>query len=171
MRFLRHPRSLVLAAGLFLFLALSTRAGERALVVGNGGYTATWTGTLAASTATYFPSSSGISVDLYQDLSIQWRVQEATGNDPSVTLTAEVSNDGSNWTTPFLSATTVVDPNTPTTVVFGRTQLPAIATTWATDDTWRLDQFVLPPCLKLRLKVTENAGDADVTFTGVFYAD
>lgn len=167
-------QSPILVVGLcgLLLLALGappTPAGQRTLTAGNGGYTATWTATLTASTANYFPSSSGIQVDLFQDLSLQWRVQEATGNDPSVTVAAECSNDGSNWSTPYIARADVVDPNA--AVVFGRTQLPAIATTWTTDDTWRLDELVLPPCLKLRIKVTEGAGDADVTWTGVFYAD
>jgi hypothetical protein len=156
LRILRQRSSPVLLTGLFVFLGLGLTGSGRVPVPGAASYTTSSDLLLTASVANYWPSSSGVQVDLYDSLSLQWRVVEATGADPSVDVAIEQSNDGTNWAVPYNANTAVANLNG--------------GAPWTTETTWRLDKLLTVPGKYLRIRITEGAADADVTFSGVLYA-
>jgi hypothetical protein len=147
-----HIRNRYVVLMLLLFIPAVLYAGN----VGVGKVSAL----LTASSANYFPSSSGIEIgdhDGYFSYSIL--LEEETGNTPGATVTIEISMDKKD----VLAASRTWDALTQTYIYPGDaagTGSLAIA-----DENEHTGSIHPPLCARFRVVVTETATDADVTCT------
>jgi len=108
--------------------------------------------TLTASVANYWPSTNGIDVADFQYFGYQMDIDEAVGNTPGATVTLQISNDKTTWTTV-------------TQTCFYPATAAAAASVAIANETDLQGSIHPPACKYLRLVVTETNADDDDTFT------
>lgn len=111
---------------------------------------------LTASSDTYVPNTTGWNVGDSEYFGYDIIMEEATGNTPGVTVSLDVSIDGTNWLTYSQSVFYPIDG-------------AASGTLTIADENHDMGSIKPMPCKYIRFKCTEGNGDDDVTATIQLY--
>lgn len=138
---------------LILILTIFVSQIAYAESLSNSGVVVSSSALLDASSANYFPSSSGHNINDYESFGYEIMCDDASGDAIGVTVTVQTSYDGTNWVTATQN------------YIFPSTAAATASLSITTDGGYYHGSIHPCPAPMIRLVLTEGSAQADVTAT------